>query len=67
MSNNNNNDISFESYKNLNKLWSKKMTVIPIVVGALGQEKLKIRKRIETMQTTKLLTSARILLRALKT
>ena len=50
--------------------------VIPIVVGALGTipkclekrlEKLEIRERIETIQTTALLQSARILRRVQET
>ena len=49
-----------------------KVTVIPIVFGALGTvpkglEELEITVRIETIQTTALLRSARILRRVLKT
>ena len=53
-----------------------KMTVIPIVIGALGTvtkglvhglEELEIREREETIQTTALLRSARILRRVLET
>ena len=49
-----------------------KVTFIPIVIGALGtvaeellkgREDLEIRERVETIQTTKLLRSARILRR----
>ena len=48
------------------------MTVIPIVVGALGiapkgLEEGEIRGRIETIQTTALLSSARILSKVLET
>ena len=58
--------------RKLNKLWNMKVTVIPIVIGALGTvtkglvqglEDLEIRGRVETMQTTTLLRSARILKR----
>ena len=58
------------------KLWNMKATVIPVVIGALvtvakglvqGPEDLKIRGRIETIQTTALLRSARILRRVLET
>ena len=53
-----------------------KVTVIPIVIGALGTvteelvqglEDLEIRGRVETIQTTALLRSARILRRVLET
>ena len=52
-----------------------KVTVIPIVIGALGTitkvlvqglEDLKIIGRVETIQTTALLKSARILRRVLE-
>ena len=58
------------------KLWHMRMTVIPIVDGALGivakglenrLEELEIRKRIETISTTALFRSARILRRVLET
>ena len=60
----------------LKKLWNMKVTVIPIVTGALGtltkglvhgQEDLEIRRRMETIQTTALLRSARILRRVMET
>ena len=48
-----------------------KVTVIPIVIRALGTvhepEDLKIRERVETIQTTALLGQARILRRVLET
>ena len=53
-----------------------KMTVTPVVIGALGtitkglvqrEEDLKIRGRVETIQTTALLRSAKILRRVLET
>ena len=57
------------------KLWNMKVTVIPVVINALCTvtkglvqvlEKLEIRRRVETIQTTALFRSARIL-RVLKT
>ncbi len=60
--------------RELKKLGDMKVTVIPIVVGALGTvrkelvqglEDLEIRGRAETIQTTALLISARILRRVL--
>ena len=53
-----------------------KVTVIPIVIGALGTvtkglikelEDLEIRRQVETIQMTALLRSARILRRVLET
>ena len=53
-----------------------KITVIPIVIGALdtaskglvqGLEDLEVRERVETIQTTALLRSAKILRRVLET
>ena len=60
----------------LKKLWNMKVTMIPIVICALGivtkgfikeLEDLEIMKRVETIQTTALLESARILRRVLET
>ena len=62
--------------RELKKLWNMKVNVIPIVVGALEivpnslekrLENLEIRGRIETIQTTALLQSTRILRRVLET
>ena len=62
--------------RELKKLWNKKVTVIPIVIGYLGTvtkglikglEDLEMRERVETIQTTMLLRSARILRRVLET
>ena len=59
----------------LKKLWNIKVMAIPIVIGALstaikcliqGLEDLEIRGRGETIQTTTLLRSARILRRVLE-
>ena len=56
------------------KKWNIKMTVIPIAIGTLstitkglvkGLEDLKIKGRVETIQTTALLRSAMILRRVL--
>ena len=46
-----------ESCRKLKNLWNMNLTVIPIVVGALGmvpkfQRELEIRKRIEIIHTT---------------
>ena len=62
--------------RELKKLWNIKVTVITIVIGALGtvtkglvqgMEDLEIRRRVETIQPTALLSSARILRRVLET
>ena len=56
--------------RELKKIWNIKVTVIPIVIGALGTvtkglvqglEDLEIRRRVETIQTTALSRLARIL------
>ena len=60
--------------RELKKLW--KVTIIPIVIGALGTvtkvlvqglEDVEITRRVETVQTTALLRSARILRRVMET
>ena len=60
----------------LKKLWNLKVTVMPIVIGALsiitkrleqGLEDFEITGWFETVQTTALLRSARILRRVLET
>ena len=62
--------------KELKKLWNIKVTVIPIVIGGLGTvtkglvtglEDLEIRGQEETIQSTALLRSSRILRRVLET
>ena len=69
-------DKYFDFARELKKLWNMKVTFIPIVIDALGTvtegllkglEDLEIRGRVETIQTTILLRSARILRRVLKT
>ena len=56
--------------RDLKKLWNMKVTIIPIVIGAFGTvtkgllkalEDLKVGGRVETIQTTALLKTARIL------
>ena len=62
--------------KELKKLWNMKVTIVPIVIGTLGTitkgllkdlEDLEIGGRVETIQTTALLRTARILRRVLET
>ena len=61
--------------RELKKLWNMKVTVIPIVIGALGTvikelvpglENLEVRGRVDTIQT-RALRSARILKRVMET
>ena len=58
------------------KLWSMKVTIIPIVIGSFdsvtkglfkGREYLEVGCRVETIQTSALLKTARILRRVLET
>ena len=62
--------------RELKKLWNMKVTIIPIVIGAFGTvtkgllkglEDLEVGDRVETIQTTALLKTARILRRVLET
>ena len=62
--------------RELKKLWNMKVTIVPIVIGALGTitkgllkglEDLEDGGRVETIQTTELLRTARILRRVLET
>ena len=62
--------------RELKKLWNMKVTIVPIVIGALGTvtkgllkdlEDLEVSGRVETIQTTALLRTARILKRVLET
>ena len=62
--------------RELKKLWNMKVTIVPIVIGALGTitkglskglEDLEVGGRAETIQTTALLRSARILRRVRET
>ena len=69
-------DKNLDLARELKKQWNMKVTFIPIVIGALvtvteglmkGVEDLEIRGRMETIQTTTLLRSARILRRVQET
>ena len=69
-------DKYFDLARELKKLWNMKMTIIPIMIGAFGTvtkglwkglEDLEIWGRVETIQTTALLRTARILRRVLET
>ena len=60
----------------LKKLWNMQVTIIPIVTGAFGTvtkgllkrlENLEVEEQVETIQTTVLLRTARILRRVLET
>ena len=62
--------------RELKKLWNMQVTIIPIVIGAFvtvtkgllkGLEDLDVGGRVETIQTTALLRTARILRRVLET
>ena len=62
--------------RELKKLWNMQVTIIPIVIGAFGTvtkgllkvlEDLEFGGRVETIQTTVLLRTARILRRVLET
>ena len=64
------NDKYFDLARELKNLWNMKVTVIPIVIGALGtvtKELLKILEDLEIIQTTALLRSDRILRRVKET
>ena len=62
--------------RELKKLWNMKVTIVPIVIGALGTitkgllkglEDLEVSGRVETIPTSALLRTARILRRVLET
>ena len=62
--------------RELKKMWNMKVTIVPIVIGALGTitkgllkglEDLEVGGRVEAIQTTALLGTARIPRRVLKT
>ncbi len=62
--------------RELKKLWNMKVKIIPIVIGAFGTitkglikrlEDVEIRGLVETIETTVLLRTARILRRILET
>ena len=69
-------DKYFDLARELKKLWNMKVTIVPIVIGALGTitkgllkglEDLEVGRRVETIQTAALLRTARILRRVLET
>ena len=62
--------------RELKKLWNMQVAIIPIVIGAFGTvtkgllkelEELEVGGRVETIETTALLRTARILRRILET
>ena len=62
--------------RELKKLWNMKVTIVPIVIGVFGTitkglleglEGLEVGRRVETIQMTALLRTARILRRVLET
>ena len=64
----------FDLARELKKLWNMEVTIIPTVIGAFGTkgllkglDDLDIGGRVETIQTTALLRTARILWRVLET
>ena len=70
------NDKYLDLARELKKLWNMKVTIVPIVIGALGTVTkgllkglvdLEVGGRVETIQTTTLLKTARILRRVLET
>ena len=74
--NNNNNNNNIDLARELKKLWNMKVMIVPIVIGAFGTitkglskglEDLEVGGRVETIQMTALLRTARILRRVLET
>ena len=62
--------------RELKKLWNMRVTIVPIVIGVFGTvtkgllkglEDLEVGGRVETIQMTALLETARILRRVLQT
>ena len=69
-------DKYFDLSRELKKVWNMKVKITPIVIGAFdtvtkgslkGLEDLEVNGRVETIQTTALLKTARILRRVLET
>ena len=69
-------DKYLELARELKKLWKMEVTIVPILIGALdivtkgllkGLEDLAVSGRVQTIQTTALLRTARILRRVLET
>ena len=63
------NDKDLDLARELKKLWNRKVTIVPIVIGALGTitkgllkglEDLEVGGRVETIQMTALLRTVRI-------
>ena len=74
--NNNNNNDNNNNNNKLKKLWNMQVTIIPIVICAFGTvtkgllkgpENLEVDGRLETIQTTALLRTAKILRRVQET
>ena len=66
------NDKYLDLARESKKLWNMKVTIVPIVIGAFGTitkglEDLEVDERVETIQMTALLRTARILRRVLET
>ena len=66
----------FDLARDLKKLWNMKVTIVPIVISALGTitkgllkglEDLEVGGRVDAIQTTELLRRARILRWVLET
>ena len=62
--------------KELKKMWKMRVTIVPIIIGALGTVTkgllkalvdLEVGERVETIKTTALLKTAKILRRVLET
>ena len=73
---NDNNNKYLDLARELKKLWNMKVTIVLIVIGAFGTitkgllkslEDLEVGGRVETIQMTALLRTARILRRVLET
>ena len=71
-----NEDNYLDLARELKKIWNMKVSIVPIVIGAFGTvnegllkglEDLEVSGRLETIQTTALLKTARILRRVLET
>ena len=69
-------DKNLDLARELKKLWNTKVTIVPIVMGAIGTitkgllkglENLEFGGPVETIQMTPLLRTARILRRVLET
>ena len=70
------NDNNLDLARELKKLWNLNVTIVPIVIGTFGtvtkwslkgQEDLEVGGRVETVQTTALLRTVKILRRVQET